>query len=74
MALTVVYKGYTIQGQALPVPESDEWLAEAVVTFPRSAGARAQRVPDPDDRSFLTREDAEGYAVNLAMRWVDRLG
>lgn len=74
MALTVVYKGYTIQGRALPVLESGEWLAEAVVTFPRAAGSRAQRVPDPDDRSFLTREDAEGYAVNVAMRWVDRQG
>jgi len=74
MALTVVYKGYTIQGQALPVLESGEWLAEAVVTFPRSAGARALRVPDLDDRSFINHEDAEGYAVNLAMRWVDRQG
>ncbi len=43
MALTVVYKGYTIQGQGLPVLESGEWLAE-------------------------------GYAVNLAMKWVDRQG
>lgn len=74
MALTVVYKGYTIQGQALPVLESGEWLAEAVVTFPRAAGSRSQRLPDPDDRSFISREDAEGYAVNLAMRWVDRQG
>lgn len=38
MALTVMYKGYTIQGQGLPVL------------------------------------DAEGYAVNLAMKWVDRQG
>jgi len=74
MAVTVVYKGYTIQGRALPVLESGEWLAEAMVTLPRTTGARAQRVPDPDDRSFVTREDAEGYAVNLAMRWVDRQG
>jgi len=74
MPLTVVYKGFTIQGRAFPVLESGEWLAEAVVTFPRSAGSRAQRVPDPDDRSFLTREDAESYAVNLAMGWVDRQG
>jgi len=74
MGLTVVYKGYRIEGRALPVLESGEWLAEAMVTFPRSVGARAQRVLDPDDRSFVSREDAEGYAVNLAMRWVDRLG
>jgi len=47
MALTVVYKGYTIQGRALPVLESGEWLAEAVVTFPRAAGSREQRVPTP---------------------------
>lgn len=74
MALTVVYKGYTIEGRALPVFESGEWLAEALVKFPRAVGTRAQRVLDPDDRSFVTREDAEGYAVNLAMRWVDRQG
>lgn len=74
MGLTVRYKGYTIQGRALPVLESGEWLAEALVTLPSSAGSRVQRVTDPDDRSFITREDAEGYAVNLAMRWVDRQG
>ncbi|MBI4563053.1 MAG: hypothetical protein HY724_13500 [Candidatus Rokubacteria bacterium] len=74
MALTVTYKGYTIRGKALPVLESGEWLAEALVTFPHAAGSRAQRVPDLDDRSFITREDAEGYAVNLAMRWVDQQG
>jgi hypothetical protein len=72
MALKVIYKGYTIQGRALPQLESGEWLAEASVVLPRETGAREQRVPDPDDRSFTTREDAEGYAVHLAMRWVDR--
>ncbi|MFQ5830708.1 MAG: hypothetical protein ACE5JD_16370 [Candidatus Methylomirabilia bacterium] len=74
MPLTVVYKGYTIRGRALPVLDFGEWLAEAVVAVIGSAGSRQRRVPDVDDRSFASREGAEGYAVNLAMRWVDRQG
>jgi hypothetical protein len=71
-AATVSYKGYTIHGLAFPVIESGEWLAEALVTLPRPAGARVQRVRDLDDRSFDNREDAEAYALNLGMRWVGR--
>lgn len=72
MARTVVYKGFTIQGQAVQDLETGEWLAEAVVTRSPLTGPLERRLPDPDDRSFGSREDAEGYAINLAMRWVDR--
>ena len=72
MAQTVIYKGFAIQGRALPDLESGEWTAEAVVKRAQPAGSSEQRLPDPDDRSFASRADAEGYAINLAMRWVDR--
>lgn len=72
MSPTVVYKGYTIQGRAIPISESGDWAAEAVIRLPGAAGGRQQHLADPDDRSFVSREDAEGYAIHLAMRWVDQ--
>ncbi len=76
MARTVTYKGHQIRAHAVLVPDSDEgdWAAQAVVRVPVPGGGREQRLPDPDDRIFATQEDAEGYAVHLAMRWVDRHG
>ena len=76
MARTVTYRGHQIQAQAIPVPDSDEgeWAAQAVIRVPSPGGGREQPLRDPDDRIFATEEDAEGYAVHLAMRWVDRHG
>ena len=45
MALTVIYKGFTIQGRALPDLESGEWTAEAVVKRAEPAGSSEQRLP-----------------------------
>jgi len=73
VSATVVYKGYTIQGRAIPLAESGDWAAEAVIRFPGAAGGRQRQLTDPDDRTFISREDAEGYAISLAIRWVDRL-
>jgi hypothetical protein len=73
MSPTVIYKGYTIQGRAIPLAESGDWVAEAMIRLPGAAGGRATQLTDPDDRTFTTREDAEGYAVQLAIRWVDRI-
>jgi hypothetical protein len=74
---TVTYKGHQIRAVAIPVQESEEgaWAAHAVIRVPLPTGqSREQRLPDPDDRTFPTQEDAEGYAVQLGMRWVDRHG
>jgi hypothetical protein len=73
MSPTVVYKGFTIQGRAIPLADSGDWAAESVVQFPQASGGKAQQLPDPDDRTFITREDAEGYAIHLAIRFVDQL-
>jgi hypothetical protein len=74
MTRTVVYKGHQIKAHAVSVTDSeeDEWTAQAVVRVPLPEGDRDQPLADPDDRTFPTQEDAEGYAVHLAMRWVDR--
>jgi hypothetical protein len=74
MTRTVVYKGHQIKAHAVSVTDSeeDEWTAHAVVRVPLPEGDRDQPLADPDDRTFPTQEDAEGYAVHLAMRWVDR--
>ena len=76
MARTVTYKGHQIKAQAVLVTDSEEgdWAAHAVVRVSLPGGHRDQPLPDPDDRTFPTTEDAEGYAVHLAMRWVDRHG
>jgi hypothetical protein len=72
----VTYKGHQIKAHAIPVAESEdgEWAAHAVVRVPLPDGGREQPLGDPDDRTFPTAEDAEGYAVHIAMRWVDRHG
>jgi hypothetical protein len=74
MTRTVIYRGHQIKAHAVVVTDSeeDEWAAQAVVRIPLAEGHREQPLPDPDDRTFATQEDAEGYAVHLAMRWVDR--
>lgn len=74
VARTVTDKGHQIRAQAVPVtdPEEGEWAAHAVVRVPLPGGPRDQPLPDPDDRTFPTQEDAEGYAVHIAMHWVDR--
>jgi hypothetical protein len=74
MTRTVMYKGHQIRAQAVVVTDSeeDEWAAHAVVRVPRADGHREQPLGDPDDRTFASQEDAEGYALHLAMRWVDR--
>jgi hypothetical protein len=74
MTRTVVYKGHQIKVHAVVVTDSeeDEWAAQAVVRIPVPEGHREQPLGDPDDRTFASQEDAEGYALQLAMRWVDR--
>jgi hypothetical protein len=73
---TVTYKGHRIEAHAVPVGDSEEgdWAARATIRLPVPGGGREQALGDPDDRMFATQEDAEGYAVHLAMRWVDRHG
>jgi len=74
VARTVTYKGHRIDAHAVPVPDAEEgeWAAHAVIRVPGPGGSREQPLRDPDDRIFATAEDAEGYAVHLAIRWVDR--
>jgi len=74
VAWTVTYKRHQIRAHAVLVIDSEEgeWVAHAVIRVPVSSGHRDQPLPDPDDRTFPTEEDAEGYAVHLAMGWVDR--
>lgn len=74
VAQTVTYKGRRITAQAIPVPDSEEgeWAAQASVRIPYPSGEREQALHDPDDRTFATAEDAEGYALQLAIQWVDR--
>ena len=74
MTRTVVYKGHQIKADAVFVTDSeeDEWTAQAVIRVPLPEGHRDQPLADPDDRTFPSQEDAEEYAVQLAMRWVDR--
>ena len=74
MAWTVTYKRHQIRAPAVLVTDSEEgeWVAYAVIRVPVFSGHRGQPLPDPDDRTFPTEEDAEGYAVHLAMGWVDR--
>jgi hypothetical protein len=76
MARAVTYKGHQIRAHAIPVIESDEgeWAAQATVRLPAPPGAREQPLRDPDDGTFPTEEDAEGYGVHLAMRWIERHG
>ena len=76
VARTVSYKGHQITAQAVFVPESEdgEWAAQVVIRLPVPGNPREQPLRDPDDRIFATLEDAEGYAVHIAMRWVDRHG
>ena len=77
MARTVTYKGHQIRAHAVPIggdSEEGEWAAQAVIRVPLPGGGREQPLRDPDDRIFATQEDAEGYAVHLAMGWVDRHG
>jgi hypothetical protein len=73
---TVSYRGHQIRATATPVTDSEEgaWLPQAAVRVPGPGAPREQAVPDPDDRTFPSEEDAEQYAVHLAMRWVDRHG
>ncbi len=74
MARNVTYKGHQIKAHAIPVTDSEEgeWAAHAVIRVPLPGGGREQPLRDPDDRTFPTQEDAEGYAVHIAMRWVDQ--
>lgn len=76
MLRTVTYKGHQIRAHAIPVVDSEggEWAAQAVIRLPLPGGGREQPLRDPDDRTFASQEDAEGYAVHIAMRWVDRHG
>jgi len=76
MLRTVTYKGHQIRAHATPVVDSEagEWAAQAVIRLPLPGGGREQPLRDPDDRTFASQEDAEGYAVHIAMRWVDRHG
>jgi len=69
VARTVTYKGHQIRALAVPVIESEEgeWGAHAVIRVPLPDGGREQPLRDSDDRTFATQEDAEGYAVHLAM-------
>lgn len=73
MARTVTYRRHLIRAQAIPLTDAEEWLAQAVIR-PPVPGAREQPLRDPDDRTFFSQEDAERYAVHLAMGWVDRHG
>lgn len=75
MSRTVTYKGHHIRAQAVPVADSEEgaWAAQAIIRPPTAAGVEHPLL-DPDDRTFGSEEDAEGYAVHLAMGWVDRHG
>ena len=70
MARSVTYKGHQIKAHAVLVTDSEEgdWAAHAVIHVPLAGGGREQPLGDPDDRTFPTPEDAEGYAVHLAMR------
>jgi hypothetical protein len=74
MTRTVMYRGHQIRADAVVVGDSeeDEWAAHAVVRIPLAEGHREQPLADPDDRTFASQEDAEGHALHLAMRWVDR--
>ncbi len=76
MPRTVTYKGHQIRGHAVPLADSEEgeWAAHAVIRVRLPGGGREQPLRDPDDRTFPTQEDVEGYAVHLAMGWVDRHG
>lgn len=76
MLRTVTYKGHQIRAHAIPVTDSEdgEWAAQAAIRLRLPGGGREQPLRDPDDRTFASQEDAEGYAVHIAMRWVDRHG
>lgn len=76
MPRIVSYKGHRITAHAVPVVDAEdgEWAARAVVRVPLPGGGREQPLADPDDRIVPTQEDAEGYAVHLAMGWIDRHG
>jgi hypothetical protein len=74
---TVTYKGHRIRAVALPVEESKDGAraAQALIRVPLPSGhSREQALGDPDDRTFATHEDAEGYALHLGVRWIDRPG
>jgi hypothetical protein len=43
------------------------------VTY-RGHRIRAGAIHVPNDRSFATRVEAEGYALHLGMRWAERHG
>lgn len=76
MSRTVTYRGHQIRASATPIADSEDgaWVAQAVIRVPSPGGGRDQRLQDPDDRAFATEEDAESYAVHIAMRWVERHG
>lgn len=76
MSRTVTYKGHQIRAHAIPLADSeeDEWAAHAAIRVPVPGGGREQPLRDPDDRTFASQEDAERYAVHIAMGWVDRHG
>jgi hypothetical protein len=76
VARTVTYKGHQIRANAVLVADSEdgEWAPQVSIRLPVSASGREQPLHDPDDRIFPSQEDAEGYAVHMAMRWVDHHG
>jgi len=73
---TVSYKGHRIRALAIPVADSDDgaWAAQAGIRVRIPGDGRDQPLRDSDDRTFATEEDAEAYAVHIAMRRVDRHG
>lgn len=76
MVRTITYKGHQIRPHAVPVSDSEEgeWEAQVTIRVSLLGDGREQPLRDPDDRTFATQEDAERYAVHIAMRWVDRHG
>ena len=76
MSRAVVDKGHRIRAAAVQVGDAEDgtWVAEAMIRVPLQGGGRDQPLPDPDNRSFATEEDADSYAVHPAMRGVERHG
>jgi hypothetical protein len=69
---TVLYEGHQIRPVAVPVADADDdaRAARALIRVPTPGGAQDQPLRDLHDRTLVT----EGYAVHIAMRWVDRHG
>lgn len=73
MKNSVSYKNYVIRGESFQLAQNTGWIPRYSLTRP-DADKKSNAAPlhyDRLDQVFCTEDEADGFALQEAVRWID---